>query len=90
MWIGMDNMYINGQAFRINDEQIPVIEWSDKTALGSVDIVVIPFQEKTRKVLCGFRNQICSPVTPTQEVGMLYEDLDGMLFQNENGRLYNL
>ena len=90
MWIGFDNMYINGQAFRLNDEQIPVIEWSDKTALGSVDIVVIPFQEKTRKVLCGFRNQICSPVTPTQEVGMLYEDLDGMLFQNENGRLYNL
>jgi hypothetical protein len=90
MWIGFDNMLINGQAFRINDDQIPVIEWSDKTALGSVDLVVIPFQEKTRKVLCGFRNQPCAPITPTDEVGMLYEDLDGMLFQNENGRLYNL
>ena len=90
MWVGFDNMTINGQAFRINDDQLPVIEWSDKTALGSVDIVVIPFQEKTRKVLCGFRNQVCSAVTPNPEVGMLYEDLDGMLFQNENGRLYNL
>ena len=90
MWIGFDNMLINGQAFRINDEQIPVIEWSEKSALGSVDLVVIPFQEKTRKVLCGFRNQPCNPVTPVNEIGMLYEDLDGMLFQNENGRLYNL
>lgn len=90
MWVGFDNMTINGQQFRINDDQLPVIEWSDKTALGSVDIVVIPFQERTRKVLCGFRNQVCNAVTPIDEIGMLYEQLDGMLFQNENGRLYNL
>lgn len=90
MWIAFDNMLINGQAFRFNPDQAPIIEWQDKTALGSVDIEVLPFQEKTRKVLCGFRNQPCQPVTPTNEVGMLYEDLDGMLFQNENGRLYNL
>jgi hypothetical protein len=89
MWIAFDNMLINGQAFRFNPDQAPIIEWQDKTALGSVDIEVLPFQEKTRKVLCGFRNQPCQPITPTNEVGMLYEDLDGMLYQNELGRLYN-
>lgn len=85
MWAGFDNMLINDAAYRINADQFPVIEWSDKTGLGSVDIEVIPFQTQTRKVLCGVRNQPCEPITPTVEVGMLYESGEGMEFNNSEG-----
>lgn len=92
MWAGFDNMLINGQAYRMNSDQLPVIDWADKTQLGSVDIEVIPFQERTRKVLCGLRNQPCQPITPTNIVGKLFEDVVGFNFDDTNvdGYLFNL
>jgi hypothetical protein len=90
MWAGFDNMLINGQAYRFNSDQFPVIDWSDKTGLGSVDIEVLPFQERTRKVLCGFRNQPCDPISPTNLIGMLYEDGVGRLLEDGEGMVYNL
>jgi len=89
-WAGFDNMLINGLPYRLNSDQFPVIEWSDKTGLGSVDIEVLPFQERTRKVLCGFRNQLCEPLTPTNLSGMLYEDGVGRLLEDGEGMVYNL
>jgi hypothetical protein len=86
VWIGFENMYINGQSYRVTDNSFPEVIYTDATDLGQLDFTVQRVRQLVQRVNCFPALSPCEevPPPPNMGIGKLFEDDEQFIFQDDN------
>jgi len=89
VWVSFENMYINGQSYRISEDSFPEVIYPDATDLGQLDITVERVRQDVLRKTCNEAIAPCEEVPPPPPFltgsGKLFQDGVEFLFQDGIG-----
>lgn len=89
VWIGFEQMYINGQSYRIADDSFPEINYPDGTDLGQLEFTVKRVRQNIKRINCFALESPCDEVPPPPNLGTPKEFQDDEPFEFMNDEQFN-
>ena len=85
VWVSFENMYINGQSYRITDNSFPEITYIDESDLGLVEFQVERVRQLVQRLNCTGLESPCEEVPPPPNLGTqkLFQDDVEFDFQDD-------
>jgi hypothetical protein len=88
VWIGFEQMYINGQSYRIADDSFPEIQYPESTDLGQLEFTVKRVRQNIKRINCFALESPCEEVPPPPNLGEPKQFMDDDLFEFQDGEQY--
>lgn len=84
VWVSFEQMYINGQSYRISEDSFPEVIYPDATDLGQLDITVERVRQNVVRKTCNEAISPCEEIPPPPNLGVqkLFQDGEEFLFQD--------